>query len=576
MRLSSATLLAGFCLGAKAKLRYCPPYGPVLPAPKRPSEHPAVKFAIEGILTTLEQQVGGFNSSAVSVGIQSIHEDTPFLDFHHTPSHTDKRGAKEVNANTVYRLGSISKVFTVLAALKLADDNKLNMNDVVGKWIPELMGQAGNDDGDELDRIQWQDVTVEALASHLSGIGGDTFDYDWESMGLPKASSEAQNRTCSVSEGLPACTREDLLETFQRRRPPVYPANQSPVYSNAGTSMVGLVVEAALTKPYDAALHDLILEPLALKDTTVGTNPNKTENMFIPAGSTDWNMDLGVFDPAGGINSNTKDMLSFLTSILKNSALSPASTRRWLKPSTFTSTWSSAVGAPWEIYRIDNLTSDGRIIDLHTKGGSLTSYHGGLTLVSEFGLAISILSAGPETPGLWPQLAMLKATEALIPALDLASRDEAKKRFAGKYTNEESGSELTLSLDDGPGLVLTKWIVRDFFVLENLNRYNPANVNNFDESGIKSIRLYPTGLETKSRSAWRSVFPAFTDEVAEIIDASTSLKDVTCNTWQTADKAIYNTFSLDHFEFQFGDDGETAVSIKLKGFDVELTRAKES
>ncbi|KAJ3527245.1 hypothetical protein NM208_g10793 [Fusarium decemcellulare] len=565
MRLSYTTLLASLCLGAEAKLRYCPPYGPVLPAPKRPSEHPAVKFVIEGILTTLQQQVGEFNSSAVSVGIQSIHEDAPFLDFHHTPPHPDKRGAKEVNANTVYRLGSISKVFTVLAALKLAEDGKLNMNDVVGKWIPELMGQASNDDEDELDRIRWQDVTVEALASHLSGIGGDmttdlaAFDYDWESMGLPKASSEVQNRTCSVSEGIPACTRKDLLETFQHRRPPVYPANQSPVYSNAGISMVGLVVEVAFTKSYDAALHDLILEPLALKDTTVGTDPNKIENIFIPAGSTDWDMDLGVFDPAGGINSNTKDMLSFLTGILKKSALSPASTHRWLKPNTFTSTWSSAVGAPWEIYRIDNLTSDGRIIDIHTKGGSLTSYHGGLALVSEFGLAISVLSAGPEAPGLWPQLAMLKATEALIPALDLASRDEAKKRFAGKYTHEESGSELTLSLDDGPGLVLTKWIVRDFFVLENLNRYNPANVlkQNLDQHGEACFRL-------------------FTDEVAKIIDASTSLKDVTCNTWQTADKAIYNRFSLDHFEFQFGDDGETAVSIKLKGFDVELARVKES
>ncbi|KAM6529657.1 hypothetical protein FALCPG4_007785 [Fusarium falciforme] len=572
------TVLAGLCLTADA--RQCPPLGPVLPPPKRPSQHPAVRAAIEGIINSLEAQTAGFNYSGVSVGVRSIYEDTPFLDFHHTPSSpASKRGAKEVDASTVYRLGSVSKLFTVLAALKLAEDGVLSLDDPVGRWIPELSGRDGDPESeDELDRIEWQDVTVEDVAAHLSGIGGDmtgdlaSFDADWEALGLPKASPETKTRACSGNGGIRPCTREDLLEAFQHRRPSVYPPGQVPVYSNAGTSIVGLVVEAASNKTFEASLSNLVLEPLALWDTSVGTVPEKSGRMFIPAGSTDWDMDLGIFAPAGGMNSNTKDLLSFMTGILKNSALFPSSTRRWLKPASFLSAWSSAVGAPWEIYRVDNLTSDGRIIDLYTKGGSLTSYYSALAVVPDLGFVISVLAAGPEVIGLWPSLANLQAMEVLIPALDLAAKDEAKKRFAGTYTDKKSGSRLTLSLDDGPGLALSDWVVRDFEVLPNLGRYNPVTMNATTGSNLTSIRMFPTGIENARRSAWRATFPAFTDEEAKVIDGSTSIRDASCVTWRMVDRLIYNDLSIDHFEFQFGEDGEAAMSIKCKGFDVELTR----
>ncbi|KAJ3460776.1 hypothetical protein MRS44_011643 [Fusarium solani] len=572
------TVLAGLCLTADAG--QCPPLGPVLPPPKRPSQHPAVRAAIEGIIASLKAQTAGFNYSAVSVGVRSIYEDTPFLDFHHTPPDpASKRGAKEVDASTVYRLGSVSKLFTVLGALKLAEDGVLSMNDPVGWWIPELSGRDNDPESeDELDRIEWEDVTVEAVAAHLSGIGGDmtgdlaSFDADWEALGLPKASPETKTRACSGNGGLRPCTREDLLEAFRHRRPPVYPPGQVPVYSNAGTSIVGLVVETASNKTFEASLHDLVLEPLALRDTSVGTVPEKSDQMFIPAGSTDWDMDLGIFAPAGGMNSNTKDLLSFMTGILKNSALSPASTRRWLKPASFLSAWSSAVGAPWEIYRVDNLTSDRRIIDLYTKGGSLTSYYSALALVPDLGFVISVLAAGPEVIGLWPSLASLQAMEVLIPAMDLAAKDEARKRFAGTYTDKDSGSRLTLSLGDGPGLALSDWVVRDFEVLPNLGRYNPATMNATTGSSLTSIRMFPMGIENDRRSGWRATFPAFTDEEAKVIDSSTSIRDASCVTWRMVDRLIYNDLSMDHFEFQFGEDGETATSIKCKGFDVELTR----
>ncbi|SCO88950.1 uncharacterized protein FRV6_13078 [Fusarium oxysporum] len=570
------TSFGGLHTAVVAASRQCPPLGPVLPAPRRPAQHAAVKSAIEGITASLKTETG-FNYSAISIGVQSIFEDAPLLDFHHSPPHPDpNRGTNKVNASTVYRIGSISKVFTVLAALQLAEDGLLNMNDAITRWIPELSGYP--DSGNELDEVNWEEVTVESVAAHLSGIGADiatdlaAFDGDWEALGLPSISAHIKALVCSGMSNLRACTAQDLLNAYQSRRPPVYPPFQSPVYSNSGTSLLGLVVEAASNRTFEEFIRAKILSPLGMHHTTIATKPEDVDSMFIPVGSTDWNRDLGVFGPSGGMNSNTADLLSFMIGILKNRLLSPSSTRHWLKPASFTSGWSGAVGAPWEIYRLDNLTSDSRIFDLYTKGGTLTSYHSEMALMPDLGFAISVLSAGPEVMGLLPQLLTIKIAESLISAMDLASRDEARKRFVGTYVHKESNSRLTLEINDGPGLVLSDWFIRGFEVLPNLDRYSPMRINSTMQSKLKSVRMYPTGLETKYRSSWRATFPTFTDQDAEVAERSISVRDATCVSWFMADRITYNYLSMDHFEFRFGEDEETALSIKSKAFDVEMVR----
>ncbi|KAF9771857.1 hypothetical protein IL306_010474 [Fusarium sp. DS 682] len=576
------TLFATVQQVVEATPQYCPPYGPVLPAPRQASQHPAVQYAVDAITTVLKGQTGGFNVSGVSVGVQSIYENEPFLDFHYSPPTMNlKMGAKNINASTVYRLGSISKVFTVLAALRLGEDGVLSMNDPITRWIPELSSHYSKGPRDELDVTHWDDITVGDAAAHLSGLGGDMttdisiFPLDWESLGLPKISKENRVPACKGPLGAPVCTRKDFLNIFKNYRPPVYQPSQSPVYSNAGISLVGLVVEAASNKSFDAAIKDLVLKPMGLEHTYIGIVLENSKNMFIPAGSTDWNADIGVFAPAGAMGSSTADMLSFMTNILKNKALSPSATRRWFKPDTYTSSWSASVGSPWEIYRVDNLTSDGRIIDLYTKGGTLSGYQSGMAMIPDTGLVVSVLGAGPEVSSIWAQLATLNIVEALIPAMDMAARDEARARFAGRYMDRKTGSELTLSLDRGPGLVLANWTARDFDVLPNLNRFQPGRYNDTTDSGIKSVRLYPTGIENKSRAAWRAVFPALSDTEAEMIKGLTKVKDVTCITWHMLDRYIYNGLSMDHFEFKYGRDGK-AVSIKSKAFDIEMKRDGKS
>lgn len=149
----------------------CPIMGAVLPAPAQPASHAAVQKALEKFKATIEQIVGGLNRTAVSVAVKSIHDSSPLFELHHTPPTLDPRGVKKVDGNSVYRLGSISKIFPVLALLKL---DGVGLDDKVTKYLPEL--RALGDQAtvrDAVSQVEWDEITLGALASHLGGIGAD-------------------------------------------------------------------------------------------------------------------------------------------------------------------------------------------------------------------------------------------------------------------------------------------------------------------------------------------------------------------------------------------------------------------
>lgn len=276
------------------------------------------------------------------------------------------------------------------------------------------------------------------------------------------------------------------------------------------------------------------------------------------------------------MNSNTEDLLSFMTAVLKNKLLSPTGTRKWFKPSTFTAGWAATVGAPFESYRVDGLTADGRIIDIITKGGDIIDYHSNIAMIPEFGLAVSVLAAGSETSALFPGMLLSGLLRPLIPAINQAAKDEARQRFVGRYVDEASNSSLEVSMDEGPGLVLTNWVMRGYEVLPNLDRYDILDSNKENvKPRFSSVRLYPTGLEKKRRAAWRAALPALDDEQAELVDKVVIWKDAHCIQWLSTDRKTYNYLSLDHFEFVFGEDGWEATGIKARGFDVDLAKVVE-
>lgn len=133
-----------------------------------------ITAALNGVLlegkTQYGQETG--NATALSVRIVSAHDNAYLFDFHHTPDtlNTSTGSVSNVTSDSMYRIGSISKLFTVYALL-LNSGLEIWLKSVTD-FVPELKAAASNN-GSAVETVRWQEVTVRALASQLAGIARD-------------------------------------------------------------------------------------------------------------------------------------------------------------------------------------------------------------------------------------------------------------------------------------------------------------------------------------------------------------------------------------------------------------------
>jgi len=164
---------------AIANASLCPLLGPDFPPPRNISQDSgfinatrSFSDAIQQLLSTGSSPYGPFDSTnnTFSINVFSIFSDTPLYQYHYTAPRFSNGsvGTKHVDGDTTFRIGSISKLFTVFAFLIERGD--ANFNDPVTKYVPELRNAPNTG---PLNSVQWNDVILGALASHMSGIGRD-------------------------------------------------------------------------------------------------------------------------------------------------------------------------------------------------------------------------------------------------------------------------------------------------------------------------------------------------------------------------------------------------------------------
>ncbi|KAI1390023.1 beta-lactamase/transpeptidase-like protein [Hypoxylon trugodes] len=555
-----------------AKNNHCPPLGAVLPAPTSPSSHPAVQSAVGALKEAINGITGSFNSTAISIGVKSLHETEPLVDLHYTPPQLDSRGAQEINASTIYRLASISKVFLTLAALKTTG---ISMNDPITKYVPRLrdLQREANGTRNSLTVVDWDDVTIEALASHMGGISSDVIDMtgypaDWTQVGLPEA---RETLKCAGVNGLTPCTAEDFWNTWGKHDP-VFAPFSKPLYSNTAFFIISLAIEAASGRSFDDVVQKEILDVAGLTSTSL-TKPDDKIGA-ISVGDLNWNASFGTDDPAGGYYSSTKDLLAFGEAILSNKLLSPAQTRRWLKPVTFTSSLGLFIGAPWEIGRSDNITSDKRLVEFYSKGGDAGAFHTIIALVPDYDLVVTVMGSGPESDGNVIQVLFSQIIQALLGAIETAGKDDATAAFAGTYLDEATNSTITLAVDDeGPGLGISNWTVRGVDVPSHWAQYFGTG-DPVPETYV-STRLYPTGLTAGSKTSWRVGIDIGTPEDISQADALLFWPQGSCISWGTMDRATYQFKAIDEMFFSLDQSG-AATSVEFRGFQATLKKVQSS
>lgn len=291
---------------------------------------------------------------------------------------------------------------------------------------------------------------------------------------------------------------------------------------------------------------------------------------------------------AGGLFSNTLDMISFTESIVTNKFLSPKKTRDWMKPATHTSSMGMSVGAPWEILRSNTLTEDKRLIDVYTKSGDFGLYHALIGAVTDYDIVVTILSGGEEVsldPDTRTKI-FSTVVRALVPAIDKAARDEASSPdgYTGTYTDKSTNSTLELAMDEGSGVVIKKFVVRGFDALSNMPSYSLGATGASPKNMKVNGRMYPVDINgdapfarNHARSTsqdrcstltmWRAYFDTTTDEQATAKDEALFYADGSCETWFNFDQTSYDYLSLGEFVFVHDKRG-SVKAVKSPAFDV--------
>ncbi|KAH8196919.1 hypothetical protein TruAng_008905 [Truncatella angustata] len=457
----AAAIAVGSTLQAVSAKSF-PPLGPVLPAPRFPSKGDLVKEVVEGLRAQLDQTLGvSINASGISIGVKSIHEKDDIFSYHFTPSVMTDIGTDNIDENTIYRVGSVSKLFPAVIALQLGID----LDASVLEFFPEL---GENSDGDVIETIQWKDISAGSLMSHLSGLPTER---------LPKVPRDEAAKCSGLYDTKP-CGTAELIDALKRSHS-VWLLNSSPVYYNTGFAVLALVIEAVTVEKFEDLVQERIFDVLEM-DSTSFSGPVEAFNThgFVPVTDDTWNITLGVDEPAG------------------------VETRKWLKRQSNTTSLSQSVGSPWEILRSDTLTSDKRVVDVYTKSGALRLYNALVGIIPDYDIIFSVMAGGPEVylnPFSLSQLASTVITN-LVPAIEEAGRVEASISAAGIYIDKTTKSTLELELGDGPGLRVKRLNMRGYNALSNISSYSLQAAAMELSSGIDIlkvpviVRLYPTDI----------------------------------------------------------------------------------
>lgn len=154
----------------------CPIQGAEFPKPRQLSEQPSWKAALAALITTFESVASVGNNYSFSVQVFSTNPGAPIVfESYHTAQDLPKNttGVKKVDADTVYRLGSVTKIFTVLAFLAEVGDKYFNHP--IGDFVPEIaeLKKQQPDPNDKIRTTDWDDITIISLMTQMSGLERD-------------------------------------------------------------------------------------------------------------------------------------------------------------------------------------------------------------------------------------------------------------------------------------------------------------------------------------------------------------------------------------------------------------------
>lgn len=357
-------------------------------------------------------------------------------------AHTGASGVRNLttrapaDADTVFRIASMTKSFTAIAILQLRDEGKLSLDDPVERYVPELKGLR-------YPTTDSPRITIRHLLTHGEGFPEDN---PWGDQQLAE-SEEAFTRM--MQEGIPFSNVPGVAYE----------------YSNYGFAILGRVVSRAANVPYDEYVARRILQPLGMTSTTLHASRVPPERLAVGYRWEDarWKeepaLPHGSFGAMGGMLTSVRDLSRYVAMFLdawpprdgpETSPLRRASLREMQQPwrpsslrvegsraSTSAQVTSSAYGFGLSITQ----TCDFRAMVSH--GGGLPGYGSTMRWLPDYG--VGLIAFGSLTYAGWNAVAMdalgrLVKTGGLQPRVRMPSRALVEAR--------DAVSQLVIQWDD--------------------------------------------------------------------------------------------------------------------------------
>lgn len=218
----------------------------------------------------------------------------------------DREAGLAATPATVYRMGSISKLFTAAAALQLAQQGRLALDAPIQQALPGFAIRSRYPDAA---------ITPRLLMTHHAGLPRDVLRGMW--------AREPGDFRAMVS-GL---SQEDLA----------YPPGMVLAYSNLGLTVLGAAIERVAAQPFADHVRQSLFEPLRMHDASFATGtPAATRAYDVDGKRVD---EPAVRDvPAGGLNASVLDIARFMMMVFadgragERTVLEPAMLAEMLRP----------------------------------------------------------------------------------------------------------------------------------------------------------------------------------------------------------------------------------------------------
>lgn len=178
MRPPALFLLSTLAAAASNQSGVSPEAGLAGPAFPRPSSL-CGSDALASAIGDFDRYVDGSapiqsNETAWAVAVFSTNDAEPLYERYYTPEFDV--GVSQVDRDSVFRIASVSKVFSVWSFLLEVGD--AHFNDPITRYVPELADVVNETtaDGvvyDDIDHVRWEEVTLGQLAGQLAGIPRD-------------------------------------------------------------------------------------------------------------------------------------------------------------------------------------------------------------------------------------------------------------------------------------------------------------------------------------------------------------------------------------------------------------------